>query len=101
MRITFQVEKRTLRNNLVFHVAVPTIRLQFGQSPVTGSIPPQLDDAQPGETLTVVRTTEDAKRKSLSALSIAFGFYEPARISECDGWLVSLWRDNLAAPALR
>ena len=99
MCITFQVEM-ALRNNLVFHVAGPTIRLEFGQSPVTGSIPPQLDDVQPGETLAVVRTAEDAKLKSLSALSIAFGFYEPARIAECGGWLVSLWRDNLAAPAL-
>lgn len=99
MRITFQVET-TLRNELVFHVAGPTIRLTAPWTSNPASIPPQLDDAQPGETLAVVRTAEDAKRKSLSALSIAFGFYEPARIAECNGWLVSLWRDNLAAPAL-
>ena len=94
--ITFDVET-TLRNGAVYHSMCPSIRLI---APVPAVIPPQLDDAQPGETLTVVRDEVDAQRGSLSALSIAFGYYEPARIAECGGWLVSLWRDNLAAPML-
>ena len=94
--ITFNVET-TLRNGVMYHAMCPSIRLI---APVPAVIPPQLDDAQPGETLTVVRDEVDAKRGSLSALSIAFGYYEPARIAECGGWLVSLWRDNLAAPML-
>ena len=95
--ITFDVETTKTRNGVVYHSMCPSIRLI---APVPAVIPPQLDDAQPGETLTVVRDEVDAKRGSLSALSIAFGYYEPARIAECDGWLVSLWRDNLAAPML-
>ena len=94
--ITFDVET-TLRNGAVYHSMSPSIRLV---APVPAVVPPQLDDAQPGETLVVVRDEVDAKRGSLSALSIAFGYYEPARIAECGGWLVSLWRDNLAAPML-
>ena len=97
MDIDFHVETTPGRNNSVRHAMGPTIRIT---GPSTALIPPQLDDAQPGETLTVIRTQEDEKRKSISALSIGLGYYEPARIAECGGWLVSLWRDNLAAPAL-
>jgi hypothetical protein len=90
--IDFNVETTPGRNTMG-----PTIRLTGWW---TALIPPQLDDVQPGETLTVVRTEEDAKRKSISALSIGLGYYDSARIAECGGWLVSLWRDKLAAPAL-
>ena len=63
-------------------------------------IPVQLTDAQPGESLETIRTEADAKRKTVPALSVALGYYEPAHVAERGGWLVSTHRENLAAPSL-
>ena len=85
------------RNGKEVEVLTPEIR-------ITGAwcinLPVQLTDAQPGEALETIRTEADAKRKTVPALSVALGYYEPAEVAERGGWLVSTHRKHLAAPSL-
>lgn len=85
------------RNRKEVEVLTPELRISGAWCT---NIPVQLTDAQPGEALETIRTEDDAKRKTVPALSIALGYYEPAEVAERGGWLVSVHRKHLAAPSL-